>query len=153
VSLYRNFESKDVLIGAWLEHVNAGYWERFDRSIEPFAGNPREQLRVVIRGLAERSSKPGYRGCPFLNTGLDYAEHDHPGRKLAVLHKKTLAEKLLNLCRELGAANPESLSRQLVLLVNGAQATAGMLGPETQHEIVHAAETLISAHLDSPRKR
>lgn len=152
MSLYRNFESKDELIGAWLEHVNAEYWERFDRAIEPHAGHPRDQIRAIMRGLAERSSKPGYRGCPFLNTGLDYAEHDHPGRKIAVIHKKTLGEKLLRLCRDLGVFDPESLARQLVLLVNGAQATAGMLGPETQSEIISAAEALIEAQIHLRRR-
>jgi AcrR family transcriptional regulator len=153
MSLYRNFKSKDELIGAWLADVNEGYWERFDRSIEPFAGKPREQLRAVFRGLAERSSKPGYRGCPFLNTALDYSESQHPGRKVSVRHKKTLANKLLHICKQLGVRHPQSLSRQLVLLVNGAQATAGMLGAETQRELMEAAETLIGAQLTKSSRK
>jgi len=153
MSLYRNFRSKDELIGAWLADVNEGYWERFDRSIEPYSGNPREQLREVFRALAERSSKPGYRGCPFLNTALDYSESHHPGRKVSVRHKQTLAAKLLRLCKQLNVADPQALSRQLVLLVNGAQATAGMLGPSTQHEIVHAADILIDSQLKKSAKK
>jgi hypothetical protein len=38
-----------------------------------------------------------------------------------------------------------ALSRQLVLLINGAQATAGMLGKKTQMELVRAAELLIDS--------
>jgi AcrR family transcriptional regulator len=146
MSLYRNFKSKDDLIGAWLADANEGYWQRFDRSIEAYNGDHLEQLRAIFRGLAERSSKPGYRGCPFLNTALDYSE-SHPGRKVSVQHKKTLATKLLQLCKQLGVRDPGALTRQLVLLVNGAQATAGMLGAETQHAVIEAAETLIAAQL------
>jgi AcrR family transcriptional regulator len=152
MSLYRNFRSKDELIGAWLADVNEGYWQRFDRSIALYSGNPREQLCEIFRALAERSCKPGYRGCPFLNTALDYSESHHPGRKISVKHKQTLAARLLRLCKQLGVVDPQALSRQLVLLVNGAQATAGMLGPGTQHEIIHAADILIDSQLKKAKK-
>jgi len=107
-------------------------------------GDPREQLRGIIRGVAKRTSKPGYRGCFFLNTATDYMEASHPGRKVAVRHKQTLASRLLTICRQVkGLRDPAALSRQLVLLINGAQATAGMLGKKTQMELVRAADLLI----------
>ena len=97
--------------------------------------------------LAERTARPGYRGCAFLNTAHDYSEVGHPGHRLAVAHKKTLAAKLLRLCKEIGVREPPALSRQLVLLINGAQATAGMFGKETQLELMRAAELLIDAQM------
>lgn len=99
----------------------------------------------MIRGVAKRTSKPGYRGCFFLNTATDYVNPWHPGRKLAVHHKQELASRLLKICRQLRVHDPGALSRQLVLLINGAQATAGMLGKKTQMELVRAAELLIDS--------
>jgi AcrR family transcriptional regulator len=145
MSLYRSFRSKDELIGAWLEERNNRYWAWFDGIVERHPGKPRQQLRAVIRAMAERTVKPGYRGCPFLNTALDYAESRHPGHQLAIRHKRTLVSRLLRICRELPARDPAALSRQLVLLINGAQATAGMLGKRTQLELIAAAELLIDS--------
>jgi AcrR family transcriptional regulator len=144
MSLYRAFRSKDELIAACLDQRDKSYWQWFDGVVAQNPGDPRQQLRGVIGGIAKRTSKPGYRGCFFLNTATDYADACHPGRKLAVRHKQTLAARLLKICRQLkGVRDPEALSRQLILLINGAQATAGMLGKRTQMELVDAAELLI----------
>jgi AcrR family transcriptional regulator len=151
MSLYRSFRSKDELIGAWLEERNDRYWAWFDGIVERHPGKPRQQLRAVIRAMAERTVKPGYRGCPFLNTALDYAESRHPGHQLAIRHKQTLVSRLLRICRELPACDPAALSRQLVLLINGAQATAGMLGERTQLELIAAAELLIDSQCKGSR--
>ncbi len=146
MSLYRSFRSKDELIAACLDERDKSYWQWFDSVVAQNPGNPRQQLRGVIRGIAKRTSKPGYRGCFFLNTATDYADPSHPGRKLAVRHKETLAARVLKICRELKSVRePSALARQLVLLINGAQATAGMLGKRTQMELVKAADLLIDS--------
>jgi AcrR family transcriptional regulator len=150
MSLYRSFRSKDELIAACLDERDKSYWQWFDGVAAQHPGNPREQLRGVIRGVAKRTSKPGYRGCFFLNTATDYKEAAHPARKVAVRHKETLAARLLKICRQLnGVRDPLALSRQLVLLINGAQATAGMLGKNTQMELVRAADLLIEGGMVS----
>jgi AcrR family transcriptional regulator len=144
MSLYRIFHSKDELIAACLDERDKSYWQWFDGVVAQNPGDPRQQLRGVIRGIAKRTSKPGYRGCFFLNTATDYADPLHPGRKLAVRHKEKLAARVLKICRQLKSVrDPAALTRQLVLLINGAQATAGMLGKRTQMELVKAADLLI----------
>jgi AcrR family transcriptional regulator len=152
MSLYRCFRSKDELIAACLEERDKSYWQWFDAVVAEHPGNPREQLRSVIRGIAKRTSKPGYRGCFFLNTATDYVDPWHPGRKRAVRHKQTLASRLRKICRQLQGPDPLALSRQLVLLINGAQATAGMLGKKTQMELIQAAEQLVGSEFHE-RKR
>jgi AcrR family transcriptional regulator len=148
MSLYRSFGSKDELIAACLEQRDHSYWQWFETAVAKHPKDPREQLRGVIRGIAKRTSKPGYRGCFFLNTATDYSDPSHPGRKLALRHKETLASRLLKICRQLDVRDPLALSRQLVLLINGAQATAGMLGKKTQMELVKAADLLIDSGID-----
>jgi AcrR family transcriptional regulator len=143
MSLYRSFHSKDELIAACLEQRDQIYWRWFDKVVAQYPGEPREQLRALLRGIAKRTSNPGYRGCFFLNTATDYVDAWHPGRKRAIRHKETLAMRLAEICRQLDLRDPAALARQLVLLINGAQATAGMLGKKTQMELVGAAELLI----------
>src|ERR1700680_3352151 len=72
MSLYRSFRSKDDLIAACLGQRDQSYWQWFDGVVAQHPGDPRGQLRGVIRGIAKRTSKPGYRGCFFLNTARDY---------------------------------------------------------------------------------
>src|SRR5580693_8620560 len=106
MSLYRSFRSKDELIAACLEQRDQSYWQWFDGVVAQHPGDPREQLRSLIRGIAKRTSKPGYRGCFFLNTASDYADASHPGRKLAARHKEALASRLLKICRQLDVRDP-----------------------------------------------
>jgi len=149
MSLYRNFRSKDELIGACLDARDQTYWYWWDKIVGQYPDDPRRQLREILRAIAERTCEPEYHGCFFLNTALDYAQADHPGRLAAIRHKKTLAARLLKLCTQLGAPDPETLTRRLVLLINGAQVTAGMLGKKTQLELVAAGEILIDRELGS----
>jgi AcrR family transcriptional regulator len=147
MSLYRHFQSKDELIAACLEERNKKYWEWFDHIVGKHPGQPREQLRAILTAMTERTVRPGYRGCPFLHTASDYMETGHPGRRIAVEHKKTLNAKLLKICTQLEIRDPAALAAQLVLLINGAQATGGMLGRDLQLQLSDAANVLIDSHL------
>jgi AcrR family transcriptional regulator len=52
ISLYRNFESKDDLIVAYLENRNSDYWRNIDRLLAAKGGDPRTQLRALISYVA-----------------------------------------------------------------------------------------------------
>ena len=95
MSLYRSFRSKDELIGAWLEERNRLYWVWFDTIVEQHPGKPREQVRAVIRATAARTVKTGYRGCPFLNTALDYVQARHPGHQDAPCNRQWTIRELV----------------------------------------------------------
>jgi hypothetical protein len=47
---------------------------------------------------------------------------------VALAHKKELRKRLLKLCRTIGAHQPDVLSNQLLMLIEGAYSTAGILG-------------------------
>jgi AcrR family transcriptional regulator len=71
-SLYRNFESKDLLVVAYLnEHSES------DLQIVPAAraahpGDPRAQLQYIVAKTAAKISAPGYRGCPLANAAIEF---------------------------------------------------------------------------------
>jgi len=74
-----------------------------------------------------------------------------PARQLAVRHKKTLAAKLLAICRRQDARDPQP-SRATGSAYYGAQATAGYVGEATQLELVQAAEFLIDRQCTKPAR-
>lgn len=149
ISLYRAFPSKDDLIVAYLADRNADYWQRWDRAFAKHEGDPRAQLRAMMEYLADRTTAPDYRGCPFTNDATEFPEPSHPGRRVAEENKRELRRRLLRLAEALGAPDPKTLADGLVLLVEGAYAISQTLrgrgGPG--HAIVWAAEALVEAQL------
>lgn len=145
MSLYRHFGSKEALILACLEEHERDYWKLWAERTAPAGATAADQLRNIMRFMAQRTSDPTYQGCIFLNTAQSFPDPEHPAHCYAVKHKTTLARRLRELCTKAGAKHPAELAQQLMLLINGAQATAGMLGRETQMAIVTAAEALFRA--------
>ena len=58
----------------------------------------------------------------------------------------SLKKRLLKLCRTIGAHQPDVLSNQLLMLIEGAYSTAGILGKrDAVKATAKAAEALIDA--------
>lgn len=148
MTLYRYFASKDALILACLEEHERDFWALWDKEVGGDAPEAKSGARIMdlIRFIARRTSDPAYQGCIFLNTAQSFPEQDHPAHRVAVKHKGSVLSRLLKLAGDAGARDTEALSRQLLLLINGTQATAGMLGRETQWAIVDAAQALLRFH-------
>ena len=107
MSLYRHFASKDELVAACLGEREAAFWAWFDGKLAEHPGEPRAQLLALFRGLAKRTTAPGFRGCPMTNAAIEFPEPDHPGRRVAETHKRELRERL----RELAAGDRGSRTR------------------------------------------
>jgi AcrR family transcriptional regulator len=148
MSLYRNFPSKDALVTAWLEDRNAFFWRRWERAEESRAGDPRSQLEAILDMVAATASHPEWRGCPFLNTGTEFPEPDHPARAVILAHKRAVGERLRSLATAAGARDPDLLAQQLQLLIDGAYATGQSLGPDgPAKSVASAGRALIAAQL------
>ncbi len=151
ISLYRSFASKDALIVAYLERRNAGYWRQVDGLLAEHPGDPRAQLRTLIRFVAERATIPGYRGCPFINYAVEFPDPSHPGHRIVEANKGEMRERLARLTEALGAAEPAQLANSLFLLIEGAYASSQTLGGREGPAIslAWAADTLIGSQLDA----
>jgi AcrR family transcriptional regulator len=147
MSLYRCFASKDALIVAFLEDRDQAYWRWWDEVTALHPGAPRRQLLALFEALGRRAVRPGYRGCPFVNTSSEFPDSGHPGRKVIERHTAELRTRLSNLAIALGAAAPGRLADQLILLIEGAYASSQTMGPAgPAAEVAAAAEVLIDAH-------
>jgi AcrR family transcriptional regulator len=146
-SLYRAFASKDELICAVVEQQDRRYWAWWDEVVahQPDA---RGQLRDLLRKIAARITGPAFRGCPFLNTAIEFPDRAHPGRELTRANKAELHKRLADLCKRMGVKNPARLAARVALLIDGAYVSG--LVVDTAHletDLVEAAFALIDREL------
>ncbi len=149
ISLYRSFPSKDDLVVAYLEERNEAFWRQWDERFAQYGHDPRAQLRAMMTYLAGRTTRPGYRGCPFINYCAEFPEASHPGHRVAEANKREMQRRFLEIAAAFGAPHPKRLADGLLLLAEGAyaisQTIGGAKGPG--NAILWAADALVDAQL------
>jgi AcrR family transcriptional regulator len=146
MSLYRSFASKDDLVAAYLEARSERYWQWWDGVMAKNANEPRRQLRDLFEAIAVRARRPEFRGCAFMKAAAEFPDEGTRARAVALAHKKALRKRLLKLCRAIGAQQPDVLSNQLLMLIEGAYSTAGILNKrDAVKATAKAAEALTDA--------
>lgn len=130
VTFYRHFPSKDDLIVAYLER--RARWERdaVDGARQA-SGGACEAFRMIAEGIGAESCSPGFRGCPFINAAAEYADAEHPVRKVVDSHRRWFKNAFEQMLQELGVTELSDAADQLVMLRDGAM-VGGYLGdPQT----------------------
>ncbi|MFC5528237.1 TetR/AcrR family transcriptional regulator [Cohnella yongneupensis] len=147
-SFYRNFATKDDLIVAYLEHRLGRIVNFFARArSEPFDSEP-ERLRSLMDKLAENMKQYGYRGCPFMNTAVEFPDIEHPGHAKALECRSALWEELEQVVQQAGIAESHQLVEQIRMLWSGAVMVAYINKAEFRPELFSsAAKTLIDSQL------
>ncbi|MEW6642777.1 MAG: TetR family transcriptional regulator [Pseudomonadota bacterium] len=114
-TLYNHFPSKDLLIAAYLAQRAT--------PVPPSDKPPLDQLLGAFDRLARASGRTDYRGCPFVNAVAELGHEDHAARRIALDFKESRRLWVRGLLTELGAADPDQLATQIVVLIDGAIAT------------------------------
>jgi AcrR family transcriptional regulator len=123
-SLYYSFAGKDDLVreyltgrhGKWAERVTAGIEEHTD---------PRDRILAVYDALGALFAEPDYRGCAFVNAMAE-ATPDSVEAQATTSFRGWVRDLFLGLATDAGAAEPKRLAETLVVLYDGAVATAQM---------------------------
>lgn len=128
-SLYSSFGSKEELVRSYL---GARHDARRARLEAKLAGYPtaEEKLLGVFDLLAEITGDPAFRGCAFLRADAEAL----PGgavKEMCDLSRGWLRGVMLDLAREAGVADPQRLTRRLVLLYDGVTVAVQMDGDRT----------------------
>jgi AcrR family transcriptional regulator len=148
-TLYERFGSKDGLITAAYDALDEPVFEMFTKSAEAASTTPRGQLEAFFVQLEAMVRLPEFRGCPFSNASAELADIDHPAHKVVRRHKERIRRWLLRRARDAGAAEPERLSRQLMLVFAGAQSEALVArSPRPARDARILAHALIAAAID-----
>jgi AcrR family transcriptional regulator len=145
-TLYRHFATKDELIAEYLRDANATFREWFDSSID--TGAPATDALVgLFDAVAELATSPGCLGCTFQMAASEFPDMSHPGHAVALAHKQAVRARLRELAYKAGAHQPDELADSLLLLMDGAFASARMFRHDSPSSRVgHAAHTLIDTH-------
>jgi AcrR family transcriptional regulator len=153
VTFYRVFPSKDDLVVQVLEEQSRRFLEWWDAIVAQHPGQPRKQLEALIaRFQDELSSDAAARGCAVANAAVEIVEEDHPARAVIRNHKLEVARRLRELCREMGARQPDVLGDALSLLYSGAYSARLVCDGREQIATVSAAATaLLDSALGAPQ--
>lgn len=124
MTVYRHFESKDVLVLEWVQRMIEDYDALWAQLSAQHHGQPARQVLGFAEFLVEEPVLSSHRGCAFTNALAELPVHDSPARALIEAHKRRQAARLEQLCREAGLAAPEQAAFELTLLLEGVQIVA-----------------------------
>jgi AcrR family transcriptional regulator len=145
-SLYQHFGSKEGLVLAALKRRDAAWraWLAQTAAAEPDA---ERRLLAVFDALETWFRQPDFHGCVYTTVAGEFPEPDHPLRRAAADHKRSLLVFIAETAKAAGFVAHARLARELFLLIDGAIAAAGVLNePAAARTARRAAATLMAAH-------
>ena len=123
-SMYKHFRTKDDLILAVLRLRDERFRNWLYRRMEELASSPRDQLIAMFDALGEWFKEQGFKGCMFIKASSEYQEPTNPIHMQSADHKRLLEQHFTQLAADAGYQNAGALTRQLLLLKEGAIVTA-----------------------------
>jgi len=147
-SFYRSFATKDELVVAYVEQRYRQSTDRMEAARAKFPDAPRMQLLEVFRGLAGQMSAAEFRGCPFMNTSVEFSDRSHPGHIAAKEKRLEIWRQIRNIAQSAGARDPDALAKQLEIVYSGAAMNAYIYrSPEDSVQFLNTVGLLIREHL------
>jgi AcrR family transcriptional regulator len=151
VTFYRHFPTKDDLIVAYLER--RAKWERDAiAQARQAAGDVPGVFRIVAEAIGAESCRPGFRGCPFINAAAEYADPEHPVRRVVDAHRRWFRQTIAELLDELNVPDSARVADQLVMLRDGAMVSGYLSDPAAVAAgLRDAGRAIIAAGTTPPR--
>ncbi len=158
MTLYNHFKSKDELIVAALRRRDETFREELIEFVEGKSDDPIERLDAVFEFVERWCASSEFAGCMFVNVAAEYPDPASPIREVAAEHKLKVLRYLRGLCRQGGVSDPDELSSQLAILLDGAAVNSyvvcqGNSSIPPTHPVAlarSAAHVLIERALDAP---
>lgn len=121
-TFYNHFESKDHLIIEVLKVRDTQELDDLATDIRrrAGAGNPRGQLLAIFDAFDEWFRESDFRGCMFMNAATEFPDDNDPIHQTAISHGRHLAELILKLAQQAGAADAPALAGQFSILLTGS---------------------------------
>lgn len=121
-TLYRHFGTKDKLVEAMLVERSDQVTRWLADVVADAGDDPRDQLTALFGALQEWYDDPVFRGCAMLNAAAQH--HVEAVRAITARHLDRYLRLLTGIAERAGAARPEVLGRQLLMLAEGATVVA-----------------------------
>ena len=143
-TLYRHFGTKDGLVLAMLDARSERVTAWLAHAADSAGEDPVGQLAAVFDALRQWYEEPDFRGCAMLNAAAQH--HVADVRARTARHLDRHLALLTGIASRAGAAHPDVLGRQLLVLVEGATIVADQHGgAAVGHHARDAALTLLNA--------
>lgn len=148
MTLYNQFGSKEGLVEVVLRREGEIWRQWFREALAAAGPTPETRLLALFDLLRQWFEKDDYYGCAFINAVAEYTKGDDRIRALALDHKKEVLGLLREQAELAGCRDPDSLTHQLGLLIDGAIVAALVTGDATVANAAgEAAKLLIEARL------
>ncbi|WP_421851614.1 TetR/AcrR family transcriptional regulator [Oricola sp.] len=119
-TLYKAFGSKEGLVEAVLEREGSTWRDWFSEEVDALPGDARDKLEHLFDVLKKWFAEEHFYGCPFINAVGEHDKENDRLRLLTLKHKKIVLDKITELAREARPDDPEGLTHELNLLIDGA---------------------------------
>jgi AcrR family transcriptional regulator len=150
-SLYAHYGSKDDLVRAYLERQARAWMARVQARVAPTDG--RAGLLRLFEMLGEFARGEDFRGCPFLNATSELADPSHPARAVLRQQREWLHGLIRGLLSSAHVRDLDRVSRAVVVLYDGALASAILDGDDGAAGAARfALERLLDATARSGRR-
>ena len=151
-TFYKHFPSKDDLVVAYLDRVDALWSGQLREAAEAAGPEPERQMVGLFDALSNACRREGYRGCAFINA----AAESQPGTAVhdrTVAHKAAVLAWVRTLAEQAGAHDPGSLARSLTLLLDGGLASGSLdADPQAPAVAKASARALVDAARPDERR-
>jgi AcrR family transcriptional regulator len=151
-AFYKHFESKDALVVAVLDDLDAFLQQQFRRMIKDRGGpTAAGQLRAVMDVVEhEMDAEASFHGCIFVGAAMEFPLPHDPAHQAAARHKQAIEECIYELGERAGVADPAALAQELCLVTEGAYVTRGITNDPTKIVVARRlADQVIARHLSA----
>jgi AcrR family transcriptional regulator len=145
-TLYKLYGSKYGLVEEVLNTEGIAWRGWFVAAIQSSGPSARAKLSAIFPVLAQWFADEHFYGCPFINAVGEHGKADDRLRSLALNHKSEVLAYIRSLSAEAGAADPDRLTHEIGLLIDGA-IVAAMVTREAA--VAEVAGSALSRLLDS----
>ena len=127
-TLYKYFRSKEDLILAVIRNYDETFRNYLMREVEARGGTAYEQLLVIFDVSEEWFSEANFHGCLAVKAIGEFSEKNKAIQRSCEEFIRLIGEYMEGLAVKAGARDPEGLSKELVLLFEGAIVMAVVSG-------------------------
>lgn len=143
-TLYRHFKSKDELIVAVLQRIDAQYRDDMRQAVDELVREPKLKPLATFDFLEDWFRDKAFYGCPFMSAASEYGARNNPVFQEAMLHKRLMIAYFEELTRAAGLSEPARIAEEINLLHEGATAVAHIHGdPSTARKAKAVAARLL----------
>ncbi len=118
-TFYKHYGSKDRLILAYVTSRQRAEREQLE-SVAERTETAEQAIRTLVTAIAADVSRPGFRGCAFLNAAAEFPDPADPVRIIVTAHRDWYTGFLADLLQDIGHRMPGDAADELMLARDGA---------------------------------